>query len=282
MLSSFTRRPLAGAFIACALAVVGLIGAGAAQASAPPNLSVAVSKTAATVTGPLESGGVNVVTTDSGVKEATVILFLLKPGVTVAAAESFVKSKKVAHDPNNSSKLGSIQFDTEANPGKTSEAQTELQPGQYLVLVGAGEGEVQIRSNFTVAAAKSPAKLTAPEATIRSIEFGFRGPKTIHDGQLVRFENEGFLVHMNIAFPVKNMKAAEQAVNDLKSGKEKGVEKLVNGPPVTFAGPISHEAFQQEIVSAKPGIYVEVCFMTTQDGRPHTVLGMERIIKIVK
>ena len=49
-----------------------------------------------------------------------------------------------------------------------------------------------------------------------------------------------------------------------------------------FYGPISHGAFMQETITAKPGIYVQVCFMETQDGRDHTLLGMERIIKITK
>lgn len=59
---------------------------------------------------------------------------------------------------------------------------------------------------------QSPAALPMPQATIRSIESGFREPGTLHDGELVRLENEGFLVHMGIAFPVKNTKAAKQAV----------------------------------------------------------------------
>jgi hypothetical protein len=51
---------------------------------------------------------------------------------------------------------------------------------------------------------------------------------------------------------------------------------------VSFTGPLSSGALQQETITAKPGIYVEVCFMETQDGRAHTQLGMERIIKITK
>jgi hypothetical protein len=39
---------------------------------------------------------------------------------------------------------------------------------------------------------------------------------------------------------------------------------------------------QQGTITAKPGIYVQVCFMPTQDGRSHTMLGMERIIRIAK
>ena len=197
-------------------------------------------------------------------------------------AETFIKEKRVKGDPNNTEGLGSIVFDAEAARGKTREAQTELQPGTYLLLVGSGEGEAALRGNFVVTAAKSPVKLTAPEATVRTIDFAFRGAKKLHDGELVRFENEGFLVHMDIAAPVKNMKAAEQLVKDLKAGKEKAAEKLIIGPPAGFAGPLSRGAYQQETITAKPGVYVQVCFMQTQDGRDHALLGMERIIKIIK
>jgi hypothetical protein len=119
-------------------------------------------------------------------------------------------------------------------------------------------------------------------ATIRSIEFGFKGPSTLHDGELVAFENEGFLVHMNFALPVKNMGAARALVKDLRAGNERAGFKLVAGQPVAFAGPMSHEAMMEETITAKPGIYVEVCFMDTQDHRVHTQLGMERIIRITK
>jgi hypothetical protein len=270
-----------GVLVAALLVAVGLVSASAAQASTLPTLSIAITPSSATVGGALESGAVNVVSTDTGVKEAGVIVFLLKPGVSLAEVEKFSAEKK-SKDPNSASKYGSIVVDLEANAGKTGEAQTYLQPGQYIVLVAAGEGEAQLRTHFTVTAAKSPVALPAPQATIRSIEFGFRGPSTLHDGELVRFENEGFLVHMDVAFPVKNMKTAKQVVKLLLTGKEKGLEKLVSGPPVTFAGPLSHEAFQQETITAKPGVYVQACFMDTQDGRSHTRLGMERIIKIAK
>jgi hypothetical protein len=282
MSSRVNHHTLRGVFVAAIVAVAGLAFACAAQASTLPTVSVAITPTSGTVSGPLESGAANIVTKDTGVKEATEILFLLKPGVSVAEAEKFIAEKKAHKDPNNADKLGSLSFDIEVNPGEKSEAQTELHAGQYLLLVGAGEGELKLRSTFVVSAAKAPVALPAPEATIRSIEFGFRGPSRLHDGELVRFENEGFLVHMDLAAPVKNLKAAKEAVKDLQTGQEQALRKLIIGPPAGFAGPLSHEAFQQETITAKPGIYVEVCFMETQDGRPHTRLGMERIIKITK
>jgi hypothetical protein len=255
-------------------------GSAAAASSTLPTLSLTITKSSITVGGATQSGAVNVVSTATGVKEASAILVLLKPGATFEEAEAAIQ--KAHGDTNVVDKYGSIVFDGEVTPGQKSEAQTYLQPGQYVAVVpGEGKGS-RAHALFTVTPAASPVALPTPEATIRSIEFGFRGPSTLHDGELVRFENEGFLVHMDVAAPVKNMKAAKQAVKDLLAGKEKAVGKLISGPPAGFSGPVSHEAFQQETITAKPGIYVEVCFMDTQDGRGHNLLGMERIIKIVK
>jgi hypothetical protein len=269
------------ATVALLVMAASLALAGAAQASTLPTLTLALSKSSITVGGTMQSGAVNVVSTDSGVKEGLTILFAVKPGDTVAEVEAALKSG-AGKDPNRASKYGSIVFDAEVNPGQTNEAQTVLAPGQYVALGGAGEGGPKLKAPFTVTAAASPATLPAPQATVRSIEFGFRGPSTLHDGELVRFENEGFLVHMDIAFPAKSLSAAKQIVKGLLTGKEKGLEKLVSGAPFAFAGPLSHEAFQQETITAKPGWYVQACFMETQDGRDHTRLGMERIFKIVK
>jgi hypothetical protein len=265
------------------LAAGGTVAVGsAAAASTLPTLSLTVAKSSITVGGATQSGGVNVVSTATGVKEASVILVLLKPGATFEETEAAIQ--KAHGDINVVDKYGSIVFDAEVTSGQSSEVQTYLQPGHYVAVVPAGEGKKGSKAHalFTVTAAAAPAVLPTPQATIGSIEFGFRGPSTLHDGELVRFENEGFLVHMDVAVPVKNMKAARQVVKDLLTGKEKALEKLISGPPAGFAGPLSHEAFQQETITAKPGIYVEICFMDTQDRRSHSLLGMERIIHIVK
>jgi hypothetical protein len=275
------RGPLRGVFIAALLASVGLVSAASAQASTLPTLTLTLTKSSITVAGATQSGAVNVVSTATGVKEAGAILFLLKPGATFEEVEAAIQ--KAHGEINVTSKYGSLVFDAEVSAGQTSEVQTYLQPGQYVAVVPGEEGKgSRAHANFTVSAAASPVALPAPEATIRSIEFGFKGPSTLHDGELVRFENEGFLVHMDVAAPVKNMKAAKLLVKDLLAGKEKALGKLISGPPAGFAGPVSHEAFQQETITAKPGIYVEVCFMDTQDGRSHSQLGMERIIQITK
>jgi hypothetical protein len=276
-----SRVWLRGPLCVAVLALGALLAAGSAQASTLPTLTLALTKSSITVGGATQSGAVNVVSTATATKEASAILFQLKPGVTLAEVEAFLSSK-TEKDPNNAGKYGSIVFDAEVAPGKTSEAQTVLQPGQYLALKAEGEGGPKVHASFTVTASPSPAALPAAQATERAIEFDFRGPTTLHDGELVRFENEGFLVHMDVAFPAKSLSAAQKIVKGLLTGREKGLEKLVSGEPFEFAGPVSHEAFQQETITAKPGWYVQACFMETQEGVPHTRLGMERIIKIVK
>lgn len=280
--SMVQTRPRALLLGLAATLLAGLLIAATSQAASLPTLTVAITPSSASVGGALESGAVNISASDTGVKEGSVIIFRLGKGVTLAEVESFAASKKATHDPNNSSPYGSLVWDAEVNPGGPVEAATVLQPGQYVVLVGESEKPVQLRTHFVVAAAKAPAALPAPAATEKTIDFGFKGPSTLHDGELVAFENEGWLVHMDFAFPVKNMRAARAVVKALLTGREKGLQKYIAGAPVGFAGPLSHGGMQEETISAKPGIYVQVCFMATQDGRVHTRLGMERIITIKK
>jgi hypothetical protein len=277
--SGFLLARLATTTVLAVVSAVALTSS--AQGAALPTLKLSMTASSITVTGTPQAGAVNVVTSATGVKEGTAILFQLKPGVTPAQVYAFLATK-AAGDPNAASKFGTIVFDAEAESGKTGEAQTILAAGEYLALGGAGEGGPKTHAVFTVAPSASPAVLPTPGATVGSIEFGFRGPSTLHDGEVVRFENEGYLVHMDVAFPVKSRTMAQKAVKLLLAGKEKQLGKLIAGQPVGFAGPLSPGAFQQETITARPGWYVQVCFMDTQDGRSHSVLGMERIIKIAK
>jgi len=270
--------PAAAAMLVTA---AGLAFAGVAHASSLPTLRLTLTASSMTVGGATQSGAVNILTTATALKEGSAVLFELKPGDTVAELEAALEHG-ADREPNIADRYGSIVFDTEVNAGQTGEAQTLLVPGQYVALGGAHESSLKLKAPFTVTGATSPAVLPTPQATVGSIDFGFNGPTTLHDGELVRFDNEGFLVHMDIAFPAKSRSAANTIDEDLLSGREKGLEKLVVGQPITFAGPLSPEAFQQETITAKPGWYVQACFMETETGVDHTRLGMERILHIVK
>ena len=45
-----------------------------------------------------------------------------------------------------------------------------------------------------------------------AIDFDFRGRSVLHVGELVRFENEGYLVHMDLGLAVKSKQAAQKIV----------------------------------------------------------------------
>jgi hypothetical protein len=271
--------PLAGTCVALA---IGVLGAASAQAATLPTITATVSASTITVTGALQSGAVNIASTATGGKEPSVTLFALKPGVSLAEFYAYLNENKT-RDPNTASKYGSIVFDAGAGKGKAAEAQTVLAPGQYVAVNAEGEkSSTWPRTSLAIAAAPSPAALPAAQAVEKTIEYAFKGPKVLHVGEVVRFENEGYLVHMDDGIGAKSAKAAAKIAKGLATGDEKGLQKLASGSEADFAGPLSSGAFQQETITDKPGWYVQVCFMPTQDGRPHILLGMERVIKIVK
>jgi hypothetical protein len=84
----------------------------------------------------------------------------------------------------------------------------DLAPGNYVALDATSR--TPPLTTFTIAKASSPAKLPKPQATVSSIEFGFRGPGTLHNGKLARFANDGFVVHMIVAARGANQAGANK------------------------------------------------------------------------
>jgi hypothetical protein len=255
----------------------------ARASSSLPTLTIALTgtKSVSVSSTSVPSGALSVTATFSGkapsgknANSPTWGIARLNPGATLSQAVSAVNA---AHgDLNAIDPYGAL-----VAAGSPGTFQVNLTPGtNYVALNETGNGGPAF-APFTVTQSSSPASLPTPGATVSSIEFGFRGPTTLHDGELVRFQNKGYLVHMDVFFRVKNKKAANQAMTYLLAGKDNKVGKLVRGMG-TFQGPVSPGGLQQEVVSAKPGVYVQACFMTTQDGREHTRLGMERMFKITK
>ena len=114
-----------------------------------------------------------------------------------------------------------------------------------------------------------------------SIEFGFRGPSTLHNDELVRFANHGFLVHMIVAARGASRAGAVKIAKLLKASKDGAAQRLATGF-TAFFNIMTHGAYQQQVVHVRPGYWVLACFMGTQDGREHTQLGMVRVIHITK
>jgi hypothetical protein len=231
-----------------------------------------------TVSGSEVSGAVNVVSTHTGAggSNASWNLGRLDPGVTLQQVIQAVRSH--GGDENAVTPLGSIIAAANA-PGTV---QTVLTPGNYVALNTTSMGPPGF-TQFTVTQSPSPASLPAAAGTQKAIEFGFRGPKVLKNGSMVRAENGGFLVHMINLAGAKNKAAARALIVLLRRGaSRKATRPFVNGQFVSLLNPASPGALQQAVLHAKPGWYVEACFMNTQDGREHTQLGMERIVRVVK
>lgn len=265
-----------------AAATIGLAAlAQSAGAAAMPTVHVALTgATGITLSGTATSGAVTFVGTFSGKlpkgsQGAAFGIVRLDPGVTIQQAAGAVQSHH--GDINALDPYGSLVADSDA-PGTI---ETVLTPGSYVALNLAGNRQPSF-APFTVTQSSSPAALPKANATQASIEFGFRGPTVLHDGWMIRAENQGYLVHMISFAGVPSAKAGRKLMALLKAGHDNAAFKLTNGRFFDLLGPASPGAMQQEVITAKPGYYVEVCFMDTQDGREHARLGMERLVRVVK
>jgi hypothetical protein len=267
---------------ASTVAVTGALAlAGGASGSASlPTLTIALNGSSSiSVAGTFVSGAVNVVSTFTGKGQGQAALVRLNTAVpsAVAFAQAFQAVQSHHGDLNALTPLGdAVVFDA----GAPSSAQTVMTPGTYVALNLSGHGQPPNKM-FTVTQSSFTAALPAPGGTVRSVEFGFRGARTLHRGELVRFENDGFLVHMIVGIRVKSLALAAAETTALRAGKGRLARRLSIGG-ANFAGPLSPSGLQQLVVNDKPGIYVLACFMNTQDGREHTQLGMERTIRVVK
>jgi hypothetical protein len=229
------------------------------------------------VAGSKGSGAVDVITMVTGEPAGEPILFLLKPGVT--AATLFKVATALGNAPiDGLDPYAAIVFDADAPQG-TSSAQTVLQPGRYVA--ADFDSPKPIGTAFTVTRSAHPASLPKPGATVTAIDFAFRGPSTLHDGELVRFQNDGYLVHMFAWGSTKSAADATQAEALLLAGKANAAAKIATAMGM-FAGPLSTGAMQQQVITEPAGFYVLYCGMNAQDGRDHYQLGMFRTMQIVR
>ncbi len=248
---------------------------GASAAANLPTLNVALTgKTGVSVSGSTVSGAVNVVSTFSGKGQGEVGLVRLNPGVSLQQAAGAVQGHH--GDINALTPFGSLFVDASA-PGTV---QTTLTPGNYVALNITGNKPAF--APFTVTASSSPAALPAASATQTAIEFAFKGSKVLHNGTIVRAQNGGWLVHMIDLIGVRNAATGRKVMALLLAGKDRRAQRLATRNFVNLLGPASPGALQQEVLNTKPGFYVEACFMNTLDGREHTQLGMERLVRVVK
>ena len=278
--------PLAAA---TALSMVPLAASNAATASAPahtahtaaalPVMTFKMNGKSVSVGGTLKSGAVRILFTVKGEPQGGGPA-LVRVDNGISLAQFFAVFAAAGQDQNNLYGIGQIVMSTQANPG-TSSVYVNLAPGTYVALDTSAPSKTPPFTVFHITKAAHPAALPKPGATITSIEFGFRGATVLHEGEMVRWANSGFLVHMIVGAQAPNLATAKKIAALLKAGKDNAAQALAIGF-YAWDGVLSHGQSFQSVISQPKGFWVIACFMDTQDGREHTTFGMERVIQIVK
>ncbi|MGH9107695.1 MAG: hypothetical protein ACRDZX_18065 [Acidimicrobiales bacterium] len=290
--SSTNRGRKAATLTAAATAVAGLVAGGAPAAAASaafrpaaaalPRLVINMNgDKSIAVAGTAPSGATELALHNAGNGLAEPAIVHLRPGVTPQAVSAYLKSP-AAGDPNTvAEQIGTIVADAGAPPPGTTVIQVNLPAGNYVAVNTSQNGPSSKwpLAPFTVSPSAHPAALPKPDAVVREIDFAFQGPSTLRHGELVRFENQGYEVHMALALGIPKGVSAQHVVQLVEQGKDNQLPRSLSF--AELQGPVAHDAAQQERLALRPGTYVLVCFMDTQDGREHTQLGMERVIHVL-
>ena len=248
-----------------AIVLVGVpVTLAAAQSSVP---TVAVSKSGGTVvldpSGPIAAGPTRF--TFNGQGELN--LATLRPGVTVD------ELRQSLSNPRSMRALGQVFLEATVASGKA--VTVDLRPNTTYVAAVA-QGPATALSSFTTTGAPNGAQAPSPDARIRMVDYGFRGPKTLPRNGGIRVENAGTAFHFAIAFPLRPDVSARQVGRALRGTNERALGRVVAGEPVDVQGLISPGSTNDNEVSfARRGRYAMVCFFAE-----HNRLGMYRIYRV--
>lgn len=260
---------------AALLAPAAALAASHGQLAPLPVLKIVEAGNAITATGSLESGATEIdFSTDEAGDPTSIVLVRLKPGVTPEQAYAGIKP-----DGSNVEQFGSIRTTADVAKGEVVKLQTVLNPARYVAIDPGGQSGPGPTTDFTVAPSASPKALPKTDATIRMLDYKFRGPTTIKRGRLVRTVNAGDEQHMAIALKVPRKMTTKQVLTQLKKGQDKKLQKEIK-TQAALIDDVSHGAVNQSILTLSKGHWVLACFMTNKKGVEHTKLGMERALTV--
>ena len=249
-----------------ALAAILLLGApvalSAAQTSVP---TVAVSAAGGNVTlepsGPIAGGPTRFTFSGRG----DLSLATLRAGVTLDEVRR-------AASRNDATVLQKIFLEAMTVRGRP--VTVDLRPNTTYV-VAAGSGRSQAITSFTTGAS-SGARAPAPDARIRMVDYGFRGPNTLPRNGRIRVQNDGTTFHFAIAFPLRHGVSGRQVRRAFRGTNEKALGRVTAGEPVDVQGLVSQgSSNDNEVRFPRRGRYAMVCFFSE-----HNRLGMYRVYRV--
>jgi hypothetical protein len=189
---------------------------------------------------------------------------------TLRAGVSVDQLRQSLSNPRSVKALGQVFLEATAAPGKA--VTVDLRPNTTYVAVA---GRRQALTTFTTGG-PTGASAPRPDARIRMVDYGFRGPKTLPRSGRIRVENAGTTLHFAIAFPLRRGVTGRQVNRAFRGINARALERVVAGEPVDVQGLISQGSTNDNEVSfGRPGRYAMVCFFSE-----HNRLGMYRVYRV--
>jgi hypothetical protein len=261
-----------------ACAVVMLVGVSTAVALAQvsgsaPTVAVTASATAIALQpgGPVAPGPTRFAFTRAGKGDVDVSVATLRAGVTVDELR-----QTLSRSPEAALGLVFIEAGFSLSDTAPSGAVTvTLRPNVTYVAVST-QGSKFGLATFTTTDTANGAQAPAPDATIRMVDYGFRGSATLPRRGVIRVQNRGAAYHFALAFPLRSGVSSKRAGAALRAGSEKAIRRIVAGEPVTVQDLISPgSSNDNEVRFRRAGRYAFVCFFGE-----HNRLGMYRVFSV--
>jgi hypothetical protein len=221
--------------------------------------------------------GTNVVLEPSGPIEAGPTRFTFDGRgefnlATLRAGVSVDQLRQSLSNPSSVRALGQVFLEATAASGKAVTVDLRANT-TYVAAVIAGRR--QALTTFTTGG-PSGARAPRPDARIRMVDYGFRGPTTLPRNGRIRVENAGTTLHFAIAFPLRPGVPGRQVRRALRGTNERALGRVIAGEPVDVQGLISQGSTNDNEVSfGRRGRYAMVCFFGE-----HNRLGMYRVYRV--
>jgi hypothetical protein len=253
-----------GLKLACgAILLLGVLVTLAAAQTPVPTVTVTGARGSITLepSGPIGAGPTRFTYTGRGEFN----LATLRPGVTLDQLRRTLSR-------GDEAALSLVFLEATAEPGRS--LTVDLRPDTTYV-AAAGAGRSTALTSFTTGA-PTGARAPRPDARIRMVDYGFKGPGTLPRNGLIRVQNQGTTLHFAFALPLRPGVSDKRVGRALRGGNERAIERLVGGPPVTVQGLISQGTTNDnEVRFTRRGRYAMVCFF----GEHHR-LGMYRVYRV--
>jgi hypothetical protein len=244
-----------------------------AQTSSVP--TVAVSAGARTIalqpTGPIAAGPTRFAFTRRGRGDVEAYIATLRAGVSPDQLRATLSR-------NQDAALGLVFLEASASlsdAAATRSVTVSLRPNVTYVALST-RGKAFGLTTFTTTGTANGARRPAADATIRMVDYGFRGSATLPRNGSIRVENRGAAFHFALAFPLRPGVSDRRAGATFRNGSEKAVGAIVAGAPLTVQNLISPNSVNDNAVRfARRGRYAFVCFFGE-----HNRLGMVRVFRV--